>query len=242
MVNALQIASAAASFGPAVALLYFTLRDYTFPRVEKPYFVDSRLFKFFALGIVLGMVLFFFEAWSEVVTSAETLLAFILALAVMEELLKLVILNFPRFQRKVDTAFYGLAMGLGISATLAFAKVYSIALALEDEGSVDVEAFTLSGLLLSVQLVLLHGATTTFIGIGVVRGDLKGYFSEALLAHVMYSVLMVPAALSDDPFDAVGLAGVVAATALVAYEYAKAHRTSLPALVKDAKRLSKGKK
>ena len=241
MVTTLQIASAIAAFGPALGLMYYSLRDYTFPRAEKPFFDDSKVFKFFALGIVLGMALFFFEAWTELIASTETLLATVLGLAVMEELLKLVILNFPRFQRKIDTAFYGLAMGLGISATLAFAKVYSVALELSDAESVDLVAFTLSGLLLSVQIVLLHGATTTFIGIGVVRGDIKGYFSEALLVHVGYSLLMVPSALSDDPFSVLALAGIAGATALVVYSYVKMQRLSLHLLIKDAKRLSENK-
>src|SRR5512137_1194334 len=117
MVDFLQIAAAVAGFGPAMALLFFTLRNYTYPRVEKPYFDDRKMFGFFALGIVLGMVIFAFESWGSTMASAYTVLGLVLGFAVMEELLKLIILNFPRFQRKIDTAFYGLSLGLGIAAT-----------------------------------------------------------------------------------------------------------------------------
>lgn len=239
MVDSLQIISAAVGFGPAVALLYYTLRDYTFPRVEKPFFDDRKVFAFLAFGIVLGMVIFAFEAWTGIITGYETLLVIFLGLAVMEELLKLVILNFPRFHKKVDTAFYGVSLGLGISATLAFAKVYSTALDVDDPTSADLVAFALSGLLLSTQIALLHGSTTTLIGIGVVRGDLKGYFSEALLIHIGYSLLMIPPAVLEDFPDPLALAGIALATAVVVYGYVKMRRLSLPLLIKDARKLQK---
>lgn len=239
MVTSLQIISAIVGFGPAIAFLYFTLRDYTYPKIEKPFFDDRKVFAFFALGIVLGMVLFAFEGWTGTITGYETLLPIFLGLAVMEELLKLIILNFPRFQRKVDTAFYGLSLGLGIASTLAFAKVYSTGIGLDDPTSSDLTAFAFSGLLLGVQIALLHGSTTTFIGIGVVRGDLKGYFSEALLIHIGYSLLMIPLAVQEDLLDPATLAGISIATAVVIYGYFKMHKLSLPILIKDARKLQK---
>jgi len=41
MVELTDILLAAASFGPALLLMFLTLREYTFPRVEKPFFDDS---------------------------------------------------------------------------------------------------------------------------------------------------------------------------------------------------------
>ena len=65
MVDSLQITSAIAGFGSSIALLYFTMSGYTFPKVKQPFFDDSKIFKFFALGIVLGMVIFGFESWGK---------------------------------------------------------------------------------------------------------------------------------------------------------------------------------
>src|SRR4030067_2657045 len=116
MVDFLQVASAAAGFAPPMLLMYYTIRSYPFPRVEKPFFDDRKLFAFFALGVVLGMVLFSFESWGETIAGVETVLALVIGFALMEELMKLVILNFPRFQKKIDTPFYALALGSGIGS------------------------------------------------------------------------------------------------------------------------------
>jgi hypothetical protein len=230
MVDTLQIVSAVAGFGPPLALLYYTMKDYTYPRVQEPFFDDSKIFKFFALGIVLGMVIFAFEEWGRVVNSGDTLIVLVVLFAIMEEAMKLVILNFPRFQRRVDTAFYGLALGLGIAMTFTFATVYSSLLGIDNPGPFEMIAYALLGL----QLVLLHGSTTTLIGIGVVRGDVKGYFVEALLIHLGYSLLMILFFNAIVPLNFIGLG---AASAIVVYGYHKIHTLSLPALIKDAKRL-----
>lgn len=230
MADLLTIASAAAGFAPALALLFLTLRKYTYPAVEKPFFDDRKLFAFFALGIVLGMVLFAFEAWGQTASSSETLILIILGFAAMECLMKLVILNFPRFQRKVDTAFYGVSMGLGISSTYTFATIYVSALSLETVTAVDMIAFSLLGL----QLVLLHGATTAFIGIGVARGEVKPYLAEAMLVHIAYNLFMVPFFMYEVVEPPLNLIGLGVASAVVVYAYAKVYRLSLPVLIQDS--------
>ncbi len=230
MVDSLQIASAVAGFGPSMGLLYYTLKDYTYPNVEKPFFDDRKVFMFFAFGIVLGMVLFAVESYGQSASSAETVVAVVLVFAVFEELLKLVILNFPRFQRKVDTAFYGLSMGLGMAATFTFASVYVSLLDLESPKALEIVVFSLLG----VQFVLLHGATTSMIGIGVARGQARGYFTQALLMHISYSLLMIPYfAASEVVFQ---IAGVLLASGVVIYGYIRVQTLLLPVLIRDAKR------
>ncbi len=238
MVDVLQLVSAAAGFGPAMFLMYLTLRSFTYPRVEKPFFDDRRLFMLFALGVVLGMLLFVFERWGTSAGFAETLLLLVLGFALMEELLKLVILNYPKFQRKIDTAFYGLALGLGISSTFTFANVYVFLLEISEPTAVDAIAAALIGSL----FVLLHGSTTAIIGVGVARGDVKGYFPEALLIHVVFGLLYESTFFFADAPASLNLLGLVGATAIAVYAYQKVHRQLLPDLVKDAKRLAQQKK
>jgi len=230
MADLLTIVSAIAGFAPALALMFFTLKDYTYPAVQKPFFDDRKLFSFFALGIVLGMVLFAFESWGQTMSSSETLVLLILGFAAMENLMKLIILNFPRFQRKIDTAFYGLAMGLGISSTFTFATIYVSAASLETVTAVDMIAFSLLG----VQLVLLHGATTAFIGIGVARGEVNPYLAEAMLIHIAYNLLMVPFFMFEVFEPPLNFVGLVAASAIVVYAYVKVYRLSLPVLIQDS--------
>ena len=226
----LQITAGIAGFAPSMALLYYTLRDYTYPKVEKPFFDDRKVFAFFALGIVLGMVLYAVESYGRGASSSETLVAVVIVFAAFEELLKLIILNFPRFQRKVDTAFYGLSMGLGIAATFTFASVYVSLLDLESPGALEMVVYSLIG----VQFVLLHGATTPMIGIGVARGQVRGYFTQALLLHISYSLLMIPFFVASEFL--LQLAGAVLASAVVIYGYIRMHTLLLPVLIKDAKR------
>jgi hypothetical protein len=241
MVDLIGIASGIAGFGPALALLFYTLRQYTFPKVEKPYFDDRKIFAFFALGIVVGMLMFTFEAWGQTISSSNTLLFLVAGFAVMEELLKLIILNFPRFQRKVDTAFSGVSFGLGIASTFTFASIYSSALAVTNPQPFD---FVVLGLL-GLQLVLLHGSTTAYIGIGVARGQVKVYFSDALLTHLAYGLLMIPGLaknmINPTADSVINILGLVGASAVVLYSYSRLYRQSLPALIWDAKRLVKTK-
>ncbi len=238
MVDLLQLVSAAVGFGPAMFLMYYTLRRYTFPRVEKPFFDDRRVFMMFALGVVLGMVVFVFERWGGSTGAAETVLLLILGFAFMEELLKLIILNYPKFQRRIDTAFYGLALGLGISSTFAFASVYIFLLGPSEPTAVEVAAMVMFGLL----FVLLHGSTTAIIGVGVARGDVKGYFSEALLIHVIFGLLYESFYFTDILIPPLNLIGLAGATAIVVYGYKKVHGQLLPDIVRDAKRLAQKKK
>lgn len=234
MVDFLQLAAGVLGFGPAMVLLYFTLKNYTYPKVEKPFFDDRKLFAFFALGVVLGMVIYAFETWGSLVSSSYTILLLIMGFALMEELMKLVILNFPRFQKKVDTAFYGLSMGLGIAATYTFAKVYVF---LNDIGGKPQVADLAVASMLGLLFVLLHGSTTALIGIGVARGDVNGYFPEALLIHIGFALMYESffAGILSEPWNLIGLVG---AAAVAFYGYRKVHTLSLPVLIQDAKRLS----
>jgi len=233
VVGVIQGVSLVAGAGPAFGLMYYTLKDYTFPAVEKPFFNESKVFMFFAIGIILGVIVFGFEDWGTRSASAETAIALILGFAVMEELMKLVVLNFPRFQRKVDTAFCGVALGLGIAATFTFATIYVFLLDIGNAQAVDVIAASLLGF----TFVLLHGSTTGLIGIGVARGETQTYFVEALLIHIgfaffyqsFFAVELVP--------PPVNLVGLAIAAAIVVWAYRRMHSESLPTLISDAKRL-----
>jgi len=178
-----------------------------------------------------------FERWGGSGGAAETFLLLVLGFALMEELLKLIILNYPKFQRRIDTAFYGLALGLGISSTFAFASVYVFLLGLSEPTAVEVAAMVIFGLL----FVLLHGSTTAIIGVGVARGDVKGYFPEALLIHVAFGVLY-ESFFFEELVLPLNLIGLVGATAVVVYGYKKVHDQLLPDIVRDAKRLAQKKK
>ncbi len=215
--------AAALGVGPALALMFWTLQDYTYPKVERPFFDDRKLFLMLAAGMVIGVIVYVLQSYFDL-----GYLLFALLFAVVEELLKLVILNIPRFARRLDTSFYGLSMGLGIGSTMAFGAVLST---IQQSDGLGAMAWA-TVIILGVQLVLLHGSCGALIGTGSARGEVRGYFAQAGLLHIGFNLLMaVPL-----NFDNIYLAwtGVISATLLVVYYYLQVHRHLLPAVVKDA--------
>lgn len=215
--------AAALGVGPALALMFWTLRDYTYPKVERPFFDDRKLFALLAVGMVIGVVVYVLQSYFNL-----GYLLFALLFAVFEELIKLIILNMPRFARKLDTSFYGLSLGLGIGSTMAFGAVFYT---LQQYDGLDALGW-LTAIVLGFQMVLLHASAGAMIGTGAARGEVRGYFAQAGLLHIGFNLLMaIPL-----NFDNIYLAwvGVILATLLVTYYYLQVHRHLLPAVVKDA--------
>ena len=50
--NFISMLAALIGFAPPVALMFISLRNYTYPKVEKPYFSDPTFFGMFAVGSV----------------------------------------------------------------------------------------------------------------------------------------------------------------------------------------------
>lgn len=227
----LMMVAAALGVGPALALMFWTLRDYTYPKVERPFFDDRKLFLMLAVGMVFGVVIYVIQSYFNM-----GFILFALLFAVMEELIKLVFLNMPRFQRKLDTSFYGYSLGLGIGSTMAFGAVF---ITLQQSDSPDALMWLLI-FIVAIQFVLLHASTGAMIGTGVARGEMWGYFAQAGLVHIGVNLLMaVPLNYGD---GLLGWAGVILATLLVVYYYRQVHRNLLPAVVKDAMTRMKGAK
>jgi hypothetical protein len=243
MVELVDIVLAIASFGPALLLLYMTLRDYTFPRVEKPFFDDRKVFAFLTFGIVLGTVYFFIDSLFGLSGGLDFVLLIGLAIPLLQSLIKLAILNWTKFQRKVDTSFYGLSLGLGISATYAFAKMYQAA---KDPsiigltGTIDLGSLSLI-IMMGVQIVLIHGSTTAMIGVGVARGHPWTYFGYAMMFALAYSYMLYGSAIAADAFGAIAAELIILATWVVCiYAYWHVYRIDFPNLIDDAKRGFRG--
>jgi hypothetical protein len=149
-----------------------------------------------------------------------------LLFAIVEELVKLMILNFPRFQRRLDTSFYGLTIGLGIGSTMGFGAAY-VGLHFVE----SVSAWTIFVVvLLAIQLVLLNASTGATIGIGVTRGSPWAFFAQATLIHLVYNLLMIPFYTNPDAF---GYAGFFVALAILVGYYLYVHTRMLPKVVED---------
>lgn len=223
--------AAALGVGPALALMFWTLKDHTYPAVDRPFFDDRKLFLMLAVGMVIGVVVYVVQSYFYL-----GYLLFALLFAVFEELIKLIILNMPRFSQKLDTSFYGYALGLGIGSTMGFGMVFNT---IRQSGNTGIEVWA-TVFLIAVQMVMLHASNGAMIGAGAARGEMWGYFAQACLLHIGYNLLMaVP--LNVDNFY-IAWAAVILASLLTIYFYLQIHRHVLPSMVKEAlQRMKKAK-
>ncbi|MDD1772821.1 MAG: hypothetical protein LUQ09_07865 [Methanomassiliicoccales archaeon] len=223
--------AAALGVGPALALMFYTLRDYTYPKIERPFFDDRKLFLMLAIGMVIGVIAYVVQSYFNL-----GYLLFALLFAVLEELIKLVVLNMPRFNRKLDTAFYGYAFGVGIGSTMAFGTVFYTISQYDSMGALEWAAT----IILALQMVLLHSSMGALIGTGAARGEVWGYFAQAALVHIGFNLLMAVPLNVDNIY--ISWVGVILASLLVVYYYLQVHRYVLPAIIKDALARMKGAK
>jgi len=156
---------------PALILLYWVLKDWQGEYVEKTLFI------MFIIGIITG----FIASVIEIFTLTSGILIIIL-FPVLEQIMKTMVLNLPRFHLKRSTVLYGLALGLGFGSI--FTPV-SMLLANIQTGSLFVIASILIG---SIGIILMHGATGLLIGYGVYQGNLTKYFLFAVLLYIPVSL------------------------------------------------------
>jgi hypothetical protein len=217
----------AIGFAPAILLMFYTLKNYTYPAVERPFFDDRKVFFMFAVGIMLGVVLASLN-YLFVYGDAFALVVYAFLFALVEELLKYVILNMRRFLQKLDTTFYGVTLGLGIGSTTGFGAAFFALTALKGTGG-PFDYLLL--VLLAVQLVLMHGATATTIAIGSARGNPWPFLIQAIMVHLAVNLLMVPYYLGENPLGFISFA--LALGFLVMY-YRYMMRTMIPDVVSEA--------
>jgi len=196
----------------------------------------------FTLGFVLGLVFFFID--TAVTFSVVTIILIATGIPILQGLIKLSIMNYPKFQRKVDTAFYGLALGLGISTTYAFSKMYAVVHDPSTLGLASADALSMILIIMmGVQIVLIQGSTTALIAIGCARGTPWSYFAYSMMYALGYSALLYGTAVVADVSNDFAAAGVILAAWLVsAYSYWHIYVIDYPNLIDDAKRGLKGAK
>jgi len=218
-----MLIAGAIGIAPALALMYWTMKDYTYPKVEKPFFDDRKLFPMLAIGMIVGVVLYSIQS-----IFPMYFVLYALLFAVIEELVKLVILNFRRFQKHLDTPFYGLVLGLGIGSMMAFGAVYQFIMAITGEGdTLNARDYSIM-IFLAIQFCLLNGATGTIIGVGSARGLPFGYFAQAVLVHLAFNLIMIGFFTFGSPWMYVAFA---AAMVVAAFSYYQITVQTLPELI-----------
>lgn len=108
--------------GPALGVLYWSLRRFDRPHVDHALFDDRRVFGALAVGMVFGV----FASGLNLLLSLGSFAGAVLVLAsvvLFEELFKLVYLNRRRYRGRFDTTFYGVPLGVGAASTAVVANV-----------------------------------------------------------------------------------------------------------------------
>jgi hypothetical protein len=218
--------AAAMGIGVALALMYWTLKDYTYPAVEQPFFDDRRVFGLLAIGMVLGVVIYAVQQYFPL---QEVLFALIFA--IIYEVVKLLVLNLKRFSRKLDTPFYGLTIGLGMGGTVAIGYIWGALTAMRIGDLTPVLLDFVIFMIWAIQLCLLNGSTGAIIGVGVTKGQPFGFLANAILVHLAYNLVMI--GFFINPASILGYVCLVVGTAITAYSYYRVHYQVLPALVKE---------
>lgn len=220
--------------GPALALMYLVVRNYTYPRVEQPFFSDSTFFMLFFGGLVMGSVLFF---GMRMFGFASNMIYMVL-MGVVEVLAMTVVMNLKRFRGKSDSVFYGYGIGLGMSCGLSIGICYSMT-ALTDDIPVDASIIYL--VIIAISLSLITGACGTNVGEGIARHRPMEYSLQAVLLIVAYNLLFYTFLQGGNTGGVMFYAsGILMVVLSAAYFYHIMYR-KLPGIVREVLRME-GKK
>src|SRR3990172_988841 len=216
--------------GPALAVLWVSLRRFDRPHVSKSLFDDRRVFSSLAVGMVFGV----FASALNVLLPRSNLAGSLLVLAVVlffEELFKLVYLNRRSYQGRFDTTFYGVPLGVGAASTAVVASAVW--------GGQD---FLLPGVivplaLISLGLSLVNATTGSFIGLGASRGQMLRPVARAVGVRYAHAAFLLPSQLVPSIEYVWGLVSILTALGFATIVYRYAYDEVLPAtLPEDVRR------
>lgn len=214
--------------GPALAMMYLIVRNYTYPKVEQPFFSDATFFLLFFVGLVAGSVLFFAMSVMGFVSN----IIYMILMSVVQVLAMVVIMNLKRFRGKSDSVFYGYGLGLGMSSGMAMGISYSVAVLLDNPASI----IMLVAIVVSMTLIL--GACGTNVGEGIARHRVMEFSLQALLLLVAYNLLLTGMMQASGTSWVMLYACVVGMVVLsVAYFY-RIMMVKLPGVVRDVLRMN----
>ena len=218
--------------GSALVLMYAVLRNYTYPKIEEPFFSDPTLFKIFTVGLVEGTLLFvlYTYLWQLFTVVGLGFVVAILFGAIIE-FAKLVTLNLKRFSGISDTIFYGFGLGLGLGAAMAFGMIYYWL-----KGELDVTS-TIMVVMLALQYLLLGAANGVVVGEGVARRKPMEFTLQAVLYSAAFHLIIIPFYMETDVIW-IKYVALIAASALAVFIFYRAIYRRLPKVVDDVLKMN----
>ena len=167
--------------GPALALMFLGVRNYTYPRVEQPFFSDPTFFSMLVVGMVGGSILFF----AMVALGFATNIVLMVLMAVVESMAMVVVMNLKRFRGKSDTVFYGYALGLGMSCGMSTGICFVTASTIT-----HVDASVIILVIISVTMSMILGSAGTNVGEGIARHRVMEFALQAAIPLIVYNILL----------------------------------------------------
>ena len=218
--------------GSALVLMYAVLRNYTYPKIEEPFFSDPTLFKIFTVGLFEGTLLFvlYTYLWQLFTVVGLGFVVAILFGAIIE-FAKLVTLNLKRFSGISDTVFYGFGLGLGLGAAMAFGMIYYWL-----KGELDVTS-TIMVVMLALQYLLLGAANGVVVGEGVARRKPMEFTLQAVLYSAAFHLIIIPFYMETDVIW-IKYVALIAASALAVFIFYRAIYRRLPKVVDDVLKMN----
>ncbi|WP_400147999.1 hypothetical protein [Candidatus Methanarcanum hacksteinii] len=218
--------------GSALVLMYAVLRNYTYPKIEEPFFSDPTLFKIFTVGLFEGTLLFvlYTYLWQLFTVIGLGFVVAILFGAIIE-FAKLVTLNLKRFSGISDTIFYGFGLGLGLGAAMAFGMIYYWL-----KGELDVTS-TIMVVMLALQYLLLGAANGVVVGEGVARRKPMEFTLQAVLYSAAFHLIIIPFYMETDVIW-IKYVALIAASALAVFIFYRAIYRRLPKVVDDVLKMN----
>ena len=218
--------------GSALVLMYAVLRNYTYPKIEEPFFSDPTLFKIFTVGLFEGTLLFvlYTYLWQLFTVVGLGFVVAILFGAIIE-FAKLVTLNIKRFSGISDTIFYGFGLGLGLGAAMAFGMIYYWL-----KGELDVTS-TIMVVMLALQYLLLGAANGVVVGEGVARRKPMEFTLQAVLYSAAFHLIIIPFYMETDVIW-IKYVALIAASALAVFIFYRAIYRRLPKVVDDVLKMN----
>ncbi len=205
-------------FAPVFLMMDWVMKNYTYPRVERPFFKDSTFFGMFTVGIIEGVVMSYL-IWVFGLLDSQMAILYMIMMALIELMAMVVVMNLRRFRGKSDSIFYGYGLGLGMAGGMASGFVYLLMMASSVEGStVEIDASTVVfAVILSVSMTLIFGSSGTNIGEGIARHIPMQFVMQAAIPLIAYNMLFAALPSSGGAIYVLLLIGMAAIGAFFFY-------------------------
>jgi len=181
-----------AGFGPALLMMDWVMKNYTYPRVESPFFKDSTFFGMLVVGVIEGAVIFFAIIMLNILESNLNIILMVVV-ALIQLMAMVVVMNLRRFRGKSDSIFYGYGLGLGMAAGMAAGFTYRmcglVLLKEAEQVSIDYTALIFYVVLMSFSMILILGACGTNVGEGIARHLPMQFVLQGAIPLVAYDML-----------------------------------------------------